>query len=182
MSPETAEKLEKVKRYSTSLRRVFGFALAVVGAAMVVYLIMLVVTPGRFDAPIDLIGIEYAGNPLEGTVGILAHVGTLLGLAVLLKFLLHLQKLFGLYAEGKIFTAEDVRQIRQIGITLLLFSALWLLGAIEALVVVPSAETAAHISVRSAPVGQLILGTIVIVASWIMDVGREMREEQDLVV
>jgi uncharacterized membrane protein len=29
---------------------------------------------------------------------------------------------------------------------------------------------------------QIILGTIVIVIAWIMDVGRELREEQDLVV
>jgi hypothetical protein len=29
---------------------------------------------------------------------------------------------------------------------------------------------------------QLISGMIIIVVSWIMDVGRELREEQDLVV
>jgi hypothetical protein len=31
-------------------------------------------------------------------------------------------------------------------------------------------------------VNQLIVGMIIIIVSWIMDVGRELREEQDLVV
>jgi nucleoside recognition membrane protein YjiH len=29
---------------------------------------------------------------------------------------------------------------------------------------------------------QLTVGTIILIVSWIMDVGRELREEQDLVV
>jgi hypothetical protein len=34
----------------------------------------------------------------------------------------------------------------------------------------------------STPFDEVIAGTIIIVISWIMDVGRELREEQDLVV
>ena len=34
----------------------------------------------------------------------------------------------------------------------------------------------------SDPFTELVVGIVVIVVSWIMDVGRELREEQDLVV
>jgi len=182
MSSDIAKKLNNVKRYSTSLRRLFRFALGVVAVAFVVFLALLVFAPGKLDVPVNIIGIEYVGDPLSGTVGVLAHIGAILGLGVLIKFLFHLQKLFSLYAEGKIFTAHNVTQIRQIGVTLLLLPALWCLGLLEMLFVDSIVVSDARILVGSTPVGELIWGAVVIVVSWIMDVGRELREEQDLVV
>jgi predicted small integral membrane protein len=103
-------------------------------------------------------------------------------LVLLLKLNFHLINLFGLYADGKLFNRENVHQIRQIGIIILLFPALWVLGLI-----IPGFLPAEGLS-RTAmtggqdPFAELIVGGIIIVLAWIMDVGRELREEQDLVV
>jgi hypothetical protein len=94
-------------------------------------------------------------------------------------------RIFDLYAAGKIFTDANVRHMRQIGVTIFLFSAYWLVDL--ALQFVPPSALAAfdtrQVEINlNIPFGIVILGTVIVFFSWIMDVGRELREEQDLVV
>jgi hypothetical protein len=108
-----------------------------------------------------------------------------------IKFLRHLARLFGLYASGKIFTAEDVHEIRQIGISVFLFLGSGLYSILAKLFLLAIDHP---LGVSTEPVSptvglsfdswmaQILAGTMIIVISWIMDVGREMREEQDLTV
>jgi hypothetical protein len=106
----------------------------------------------------------------------------LLSTGLLARFFSHAIKLFGLYSVGVYFTAESVNHIRQIGITLLLVPAVWLIGPLSAWIFGADFSPDAGISLVSAPMGQLISGIIVIFVSWLMDLARELREEQDLVV
>ena len=112
----------------------------------------------------------------------IALIGTVLSSAILLKLDFHLIKLFGLYADGKIFTHDNVHEIRQIGITVLLFPALWVLGLLVPTFIPGEGLTTTITTDGTDPFTEIIVGTIVLVVSWIMDVGRELREEQDLVV
>jgi hypothetical protein len=131
--------------------------------------------------------VLYGGDPVSGTVHVLSYVYSTLALAIFLKITFHLIKLFALYAQGKIFSAENVAQIRQIGYTVLLTPTLWVLTLFVPLLVSGEGMTMTS-APESGPMGagqvfsQIIIGTIIIVVSWIMDVGRELREEQDLVV
>jgi hypothetical protein len=188
MTAETAAKLEKVKKYSASLRNLFTFffALGILGWFVRTLMTWSDAKPHE-PSVVQIAHLVFTGDPVPTDVRVLAYVYFTLGLAISLKITFHLIKLFALYAEGKIFSAENVQQIRQVGFTMLIAPALWLLSML-----IPLFVSADGMSVTTSPsagllnVGgvfnQIILGTIVIVIAWIMDVGRELREEQDLVV
>jgi hypothetical protein len=188
MVTDTAERLRRVQRYSASLRSLFLF-LFVLGAA--VWMIVSIITlegaiHPRPDPSIRIGNTEYSGGAVTGSLRAIGYVYASLTVAVALKLTFHLVRLFSLYADGKIFSAENVRQIRQIGVTVLLFPAAWIVG-----LVLPAILPAVGVTGAGGPpvfaqfvgsVQSVIFGLIVIIVSWIMDVGRQLREEQDLVV
>lgn len=180
MAAQAAEKLKKVQRYSTSLRRLFRFLFVLTALALLVetYLTLMGVEP--FRAGVRIGSTQYSGDAVSATVRAIAYAQFVLSSLLVLKLNFHLAKLFGLYANAQIFSAANVKEIRQIGVTVLLFPALWLLSLL-----VPAllpAEGTSQTIVGGMPFMQIIVGTVVIVVSWIMDVGRELREEQELVV
>ena len=188
MIADTAERLRRVQKYSAYVRGVFWF-LFVLGAAiwMITSIIALegVFNP-RPDPSLRIGNTEYHGEAITGFVRAIGYVYASLGVIVALKLTFHLARLFSLYADGKIFSVENVRQIRQIGITLLLFPALWVAGlALPEVLPAVGATSAGGAPVFAQFVGTVqsgVLGLIVLIVSWIMDVGRQLREEQDLVV
>ena len=105
-----------------------------------------------------------------------------------LKNLYHLQRLFFYYSKGKIFTSEASGQIRRIGIIFCWFALfgtlsellqrnaiiLTLSGYICGLQLYP--ETWGKIF------GFLLFGGMIVCISWIMETGREMREDQELAI
>jgi hypothetical protein len=195
MTAETAVKLQKVKKYSASLRNLF-LTLFVLGAAMWLISTILAVEGGFVHAgfgrpdgvypePSVRIGsTEYHGDAVSVGIRTLGILYFTLNVALVLALTLHLVQLFDLYAAGKIFSAENVQQIRRIGITLMLFPALSALGLLVPLVA-PGEGTSDGARTVVEFVGSLqsfVIGFIVLVVSWVMDFGRELREEQDLVV
>lgn len=192
MNPETEEKLTKVKRYSTSLRRVFNFfTFLVVLGAVVSLLIALTRGTTEASATFAVFGRVFTGEEITWPLKILAAIWLLILSGVAIKCLRHLAKLFNLYSQGKIFTAEDVFQIRQIGITVFLFFAASVFSMLAKLILLALDLPLGVSAVTESPtvslsfdswMAQILAGTMIIVISWIMDVGREMREEQDLTV
>ena len=192
MSPETQEKLDKVKKYSASLSMVFWvFWFILAFAGLIGLIILLTVNDSqRVPSTLNFGGMSYVGDEITWTVKIAASIGLMLGVAIALKLLGHLGKLFGLYARGEIFTAENVRQIREIGVSVFLFMAIWAYGLMATYIIgVPgSAIETQTLAVRGwgiglpEPLTVVLAGIIIVVISWIMDVGRELREDQDLTV
>ena len=150
------------------------------GAA--VSLLFILFKPGKWAGPMDVIGIRFTGIPVDGTVRAVAALTVLLSAGVVARFFLHAIKLFGLYSQGAYFTAESVAHIRQLGITLMLVPGVWLIGPLAVLILGSATPPEPGVSLVSAPTGQLFSGFIVIFVSWLMDLARELREEQDLVV
>ena len=187
MTTETAAKLQKVKKYSTSLRNLFTFffSLGILGWLVRTIMTWSDAKPHEPSA-VQIAHLVFTGDPVPTDIRVLAYVYSTLALAISLKIFFHLIKLFALYAQGKIFGAENVHQIRQVGFTILIAPVLWLLTLL-----IPLFVAADGMSITTSPntalnfggvFNQIILGTIILVVSWIMDVGRELREEQDLVV
>jgi hypothetical protein len=174
MTMTTARKLERIRRYSISLRRLAGFLFVITLLGAVVSLLFILLQPGKWVGPMDVIGIRFTGIAVHGTVRAFAALTVLLSAGVLARFFFHAIKLFGLYSQGMYFTAQSVAHIRQLGITLLLVPAVWLIGPLAVLVLGSAASPDAGVSLVSAPTGQLFSGFIVIFVSWLM--------EQDLVV
>jgi len=94
--------------------------------------------------------------------------------AIAIKAQVHLYKLFANYAEGRVFTAESVAQIKQLGITILLAAGTVPLGSLLAAFVF-SAEG----FTTAFPMSPLITGGLIILISWVMDAATALREEND---
>ena len=190
MSKAGQSRLEKVTRYSASLRTLFTFAFAIVAASAVISALVLLLGP--VDGRDVVVGHRvYSGEEITTTIRIVEAIGSLLGFAIVLMLLHHLRVLFGLYASGQIFTAENVRQIREIGVSVMLFTAVWaydlladiLLGVGPAMPVSTAVRIGSGIGFRlPAPFTPIVAGIIIVIVSWVMDAGRELREEQDLTV
>lgn len=185
MSPETEHKLARVRKYSAQLRALFKLLFAVTALGGLFALIVVFMQrngPGN----LNIAGRIFSGDEITPLIRIVAVIGIGLTFSLALKLTYHLIRLFDLYARGQIFTADDVREIRQIGISVFLFVLLWVFDLIAQLLVhsVPTAEGTAGISINigGMPFGLAIAGIIIMIVSWIMDVGRELREEQDLTV
>lgn len=194
MSPDMQQKLEKVRKYSASLSTAFAFAWLVIAFAGLVGLILILIANDSQRVPtvIEFGRAAYAGEEITWTVKVIVAIGWVIALLVVLKLLGHLGKLFGHYARGEIFTADNVQQIRQIGVSAFLFVCVWIYeliaNALLGSLVGGTPLEEPGLAVRGWglgvpwPLGVVFTGIMIIVVSWIMDVGRELREEQDLTV
>ncbi len=93
-----------------------------------------------------------------------------------------LYKLLGLYRQGIIFTADNVAAIRRIGWAI---AAIDIAGMAQTLITGPVLTllhiTPAHISARL-EVRFLIGGLFVVLVAYVMDMGRELKEQDSLVI
>ena len=103
------------------------------------------------------------------------------GAALTLKAAYHLIRLFGLLSRGEMFTAQQVAQARQVALTLAFAPGMWLVVLI---CVWPEAVVQdAWVSVMPTfPGGAIIASCIALLASRLMNEGRELRDEHDLVI
>jgi hypothetical protein len=191
MSPDTEAKLERVRKYSTGLRKLFNFFRVIITIASF-FALLIVLTRGTSEASASfaVFDREFTGDEITWTLKTLVVLWVLIVFGVAQKFLRHLATLFDLYSQGQIFTADNVYQIRQIGITVFLFCAGGFFSAIAKLVLLalgrplgssPQAPDTIGLGLDG-PLWAILGGIIIVVISWIMDVGREMREEADLTV
>lgn len=181
MSTPLPAKLERVKRISVSLQRFFKLLFGLNLAALLVVSTYLVVGSPDLGS-VHVAGVEFEPDSASAKLRVIAAVAALLRVLISLKATYHLIRLFGLYAAGQIFTPENVSQIRKLGIMLLLLPAVWGASLIAAMPEILSRPGELDAIMPSFPAVALIGGAIVVVVSWIMDVGRELREEHDLVV
>ena len=98
---------------------------------------------------------------------------------MLLEYLI---KLFGLYSRGKIFTADNVRCIRRIGIVILIYNLLFPLYEMLMTFILtmnnPVGERLVRLGFGGTDIAQIVIAIMIILISWIMDEGRKMEEEQ----
>ena len=182
MSTSVPAKLQEVKRVSRLLQRFFKFLFAVSVVGFVAATLFALLGESSQEQIVELVGIWFTGDEISGKIMLLGIVGAALRILVSLKALYHLIRLFGSYAGGQIFTADNVNQIRQLGVTMMLLAAIWLLDFTVALPEITEKSDQWGRIVQSFPTLELVGGAIVILVSWVMDAGRELREEHDLVV
>jgi len=77
--------------------------------------------------------------------------------------------LFGLYRQGQIFTARNVRHIRSLGYFLIINWAL-------------DDQMQSSLHDMDLSMNPIFIGLLIIFVSWIMDEGRKIQEEQELTV
>jgi Protein of unknown function (DUF2975) len=129
-----------------------------------------------------LAGVVFRSAAITGKVDSLWLSQMVLGAALNLKILYHLIRLAILHFKGKVFTAQSVAQIRQVGLTYVCALAIWLVVLIGAAPEIAAAQDQWLRIMPSFPAGALMSGIFFLYASRVVNEGRELREEQDLVV
>lgn len=129
-----------------------------------------------------LAGVLFEGAALTAKIQGLWLAQTLLGAALGLKILYHLIRLMVLHTKGKVFTAQNVSQIRQIGLTYASALVIWLLVMIGAWPEISASQDQWTNVMPSFPGGALMSAFVFLFAGRIIDEGRELREDQELVV
>ncbi len=132
-------------------------------------------------------GADIPVSHLTTAARVLALVFFSLGTVVALKGVYHLYKLFGNYADGNVFTAESVAQIKQLGVTFLLVAGLQVLAVPVRFLLASSCGMKTIVfslggGCSSGPLGSLITAGLLILISWVMETGRGLREENELTI
>jgi hypothetical protein len=129
-----------------------------------------------------LAGVEFQGAAITDRIQSLWLVQLLLGAVLNLKILYHFIRLLRLFSKGDLFTAQNVAQIRQVGLTCLCALPLWLLVLVGVAPEISAAPDQWLKIMPSFPGGALMSGIFFQYASRLMNEARELRDEQDLVV
>jgi Protein of unknown function (DUF2975) len=171
--PETQLKLERVRRVSAGLHTACKVLLALVGILFAAASVGVLVGTGVTIRYLDL---QIPVEPLTISARLILIAILALSMGIVAKGLHHLSRLFGNYASGEIFTTQSAYQIRQLGITAILWGCVnivWLIADFSF----------AH-STGSIPLhlDSVLIGVIVIVISWFMQAAAEMREDNDLTI
>lgn len=129
-----------------------------------------------------LAGVVFEGAAITDRIHNLWLLQMGLGAALNLKILYHFIRLMILYMRGKVFTAQSVSQLRQVGFTFAFGLVVWLVVLVAGWPEISAAEDQRMNIMPSFPGGAIIGACFFLFASRIVDEGRELREEQDLVV
>ena len=173
----TPNRLNTIQRTSKNLRAFIIFLIVMAALGMV--------TKWTHPTPHDvktIAGVAFEGPALTDKIETLWRIQTILTGVLNLKILYHIVTLLGLYSKGKLFTAANVSQIRQIGLTMLCALPIWLIGLIGAAPEIMAAQDQWLRIMPSFPGGAALSAAIMVYVSWIVNEGRELRDEQDLVV
>jgi hypothetical protein len=184
--------MDKIQRLSSRLRVLFLAALALVPVLHALgwaFFERVVATPPLgFSA---LLGLGWgAPPPMDGPVSLVMRVlgfaaSMLPGAAVMYGFLC-LARLFERFGRGEMFTAATVGLLRRLGWAELAAQGLMVVqGSLTSLILTMDNLPGRHmltLGIDSATLSGTVTGVIVILASWVMDEARKLREEQELVI
>jgi hypothetical protein len=129
-----------------------------------------------------LAGIVFEGAAVTEKVHGVWLAQMVLTAALNLMVLYHFIRLMILYAKGSLFTAQSVAHIRWVGLTFACALLIWLAVLVAMAPEIAAAQEQWTSIMPSFPGGALMGACLFLFASRIMDEGRKLREEQDLVV
>ena len=181
MNTETQVKLGKIRKMSKIVRAFCKIGGGLLG--IITLLLMILIIIGEKNSTVQFGNSpKISASQLTAGTKCLAIIFAAVVSAVVFKGIYHLHELFGNYAEGNIFTTESVAQIRQLGITLFLLAGVhYLLDPIMSILAGGWSANKAGL-LLGLPVAELLLGLVIILISWVMDLGRELREENESVI
>ncbi|MCG8543216.1 MAG: DUF2975 domain-containing protein [Alphaproteobacteria bacterium] len=134
----------------------------------------------------ELINIRPLPSPVPATTLVLGFLIAMIPGGLTIYAVWRLRTLFGLYARGLIFTAENIRCLRGFALAVLGFAlAKPISGSLMSVALTmgnPPGQRMLSVSFGSSEATTLFIGCVFLVISWIMDEGRELAEEQAQIV
>ena len=181
MNPRVEARLEQVKRTSRAARRVCFWLMALVAVGTAVMAAAMLAVPETMTCNVNGLP-QPCGDLSPGalTITLIAFVG---GLAIVLVALYRLARLFQHYSRGEIFTRDSVREIRMLGYVAVAYAVfqLVLFVAKLALSAGGAVQWPSNVAI-DLPIGSVVAASFILLFSWVMDVGAEIREENELTV
>ena len=195
---EVQSKIRKIRAFGRNARGVCAalFWLGLAGIVIVPLIVVLARTGtnvGAGAAPSDVPTNSGNGatfdvlramlSPVQLLVCISLIMGVVLG--VWLTALRQLERLFGSLADGAIYTPENVRHLRNVGFLLLLSAGLGIVIPTAILVLHGLVDATVPIDLDrlfpslSELFGSFVMAGLVLLASWIMDVGLYEKDHAD---
>lgn len=172
MRSEIQAKLQKIKKVSIIFRVIctgLMVLIALVGLSCVVCMAFGVGGVNYDNMIFQTAGLTLGHRLVLGAV-------TALTFGTLFKCVYHLYRLFGNDSHGEIFTRESVRQLRQFGIACLLWGVMNFLWGV-------SLATSAHPAKSfHGHADSFVIGAIIILIAWFMDMAVDLREENELTI
>ncbi len=147
----------------------------------------LAVTAGTLAVPeqltCDIGGVRQACSELPREAVTLAVAAGVGGFALVLVALYRLSRLFGNYSRGEIFTRGSVREIRLLGYLTAAYAVFQVVLFVTGLTLAASADSEWPQELRfDFSLGPFVIAFFILLLSWVMDVGAELREESELTV
>lgn len=180
--------LKKIQRYGGFFKKLFTlFFFVPLAASGLGWAFMDDIAASGWLCQIEPAG---AGLPILGEITpkikILGFLAALIPVGLKMAAFWYLIRLFGLYERGEIFTRANVGCIRRIGWVLLIGQIVApldraLTGVILTLNNPPGARML-RLGLDGNDVSTAVIAGVIILASWIMDLGRELQEENALTV
>jgi Protein of unknown function (DUF2975) len=185
MNPRVEARLEQVKRTSRGARRacywLMGFVLLVAAVTAASRLTLPPEAPQAWTCEVN--GLRGPCGELEPQAMTVFLVALLGGVALTLMALYRLARLFGNYSRGEIFTRGSAGEIRWIGYLCAAGAVLQLLLFVVALTLSADSRGGWPMELRfDIPFVSILVASLIILLSWVMDVGAELREENELTV
>lgn len=178
------DNLSKIQRMSRIFRGVMVFLLVLGPLVVVLFWLLYNQLPLSFHEPVK--GII----PLERFLPLAVRLGVagvnMLSLAVTSGVLWTLYQLFGFYQKSEIFSSNNVKCYRRLGLLLILWAPAGiltksLLGAILSLTNPPGQRTLSF-GVSSGDLSFVLVGFIVLCISWVMAEGVYLQNEKNLTI
>ncbi len=171
---EIETKLQRVQRFSVVVRGICTVLLVVGAAAAAAAAVATLIGRGAtvtfFDQAIVVSELSVRGRRLVAAVCLLTG-------GVFAKGFYHLRRLMNNYARREIFTHDSSRQLRQFGYSCVLWGVLKIVWAF-----LPSLVTSQPHHAVAVTADSLVIGGVVVVISWFMEMATALREENDLTI
>jgi hypothetical protein len=172
MRSEIQAKLKKIKKVSSIFRAICAVVMALI--ALIGLGCVVCVAFGVGGVNYDNVIFQTAGLTLGDRL-VLGAV-TALTFGILFKCVYHLHRLFGNYFRGEIFTRESVGQLRQFGIACLLW------GVMNFLWISSLAISAHPVKTFHGHADSFVIGAVIILIAWFMDMAVDLHEENELTI
>jgi hypothetical protein len=174
MNPQLESKFRRIEQSSALLKRICT------GLVVAVIVVAAVATVSAFAG--RLTSVNYYGGtiPLANLTAtgraIVAIVMVMTG-AIAVKALLHLRRLSANYSRRQIFTSESAVQIRQFGISCILWGLVKAVWAFLPMIVLSQRPASVPVTVDT-----VAIGVAIIAISWFAEMAATIREENDLTI
>ncbi len=174
MNSSTEMKLQKIQRGSALFRTLCS---ALFIPVVVIAIAASVAIAAGLTAHIDYHGQTFIPAQMELPARLLLLATVLAAAAVVMKALYHLRCLAGNYAQRQIFTTDSARQIRQFGISCILWGLLKMVW-----VFLPLMTAGARAPSYGMSTDAVLIGAVIVGLSWFAEMAAALREENDLTI